>query len=65
MSERERKSMLIRDAKWEAVRGQFTEEEKASLRKAMTGSVICPAGIVIDPDVLSPKLRAKITAAVK
>jgi hypothetical protein len=51
--------MLVRDKDWELIRTQFTEEEKAQLREAVTGEVICPQGWTIDPDQIPEPLRTK------
>ncbi len=46
---RKRKTtMLIRAEDWERIRGNFTEEEKVALRKAIVGETICPRGWTID-----------------
>ena len=52
--------MLIRLKRWEEVRHLFGEDERAELVKVQTGESICPAGIVIDEDRLTPELRLKI-----
>ena len=52
--------MLIRLREWAAVRGQFSESEKAALTLAVTGETICPAGVTINQAKLSADLVAKL-----
>ncbi len=56
--------MLIRDTDWEAIRDQFSEDEKVELRKAIQGEAICPKGFIIDETKLNVALEFKITQAV-
>jgi hypothetical protein len=53
--------MLIREKDWNHIRHLFTEEEKAELRAAVTGEVICPAGWTIDRSKVRPSLLDKLT----
>ena len=55
--------MLIADNTWEAIREQFSEEEKAAMRAVVQGQCICPRGVVIDEDGLDEALRQKLQAA--
>jgi len=55
--------MLLRDMIWERIREQFTEEDKAELNKSITGSAICPRGLIIDTDRLPADLRHKLKEA--
>ena len=57
--------MFISDKRWEGIRDQFSEEEKAQLRKAVTGETICPRGFSIDETRLDVALEFKILQAVK
>jgi hypothetical protein len=57
--------MLIRDTVWTAIREQFSEEEKAELRKAVTGEAICPRGFCVDVEAIPEPLRTKLTTALK
>lgn len=57
--------MMITNSCWQQIREQFTEAEKDALRAVITGSVICPAGIVIDETKLDVVLEFKILQAVK
>lgn len=56
-------SMLLREQDWNAIRSQFTEEEKDKIRMAITGEVICPRGWTIEierlPESIANKLRPK------
>ena len=52
--------MIITDAIWNRIREHFSEDEKATLRSAVTGEVICPRGFVIDADKLDAGLANKI-----
>lgn len=53
--------MLIYDSVWNAIRTEFTSEEKKELRKAVQGQSICPRGVFVDehdnglPDALRTK----------
>ncbi len=59
-------SLMIPDGVWEKIRDQFSEGEKVQLRLAVEGQVICPKGILIDPDAVGDEaLAAKIRTAVK
>lgn len=40
---------------------EFSNEEKESLNKAITGEIICPRGIVVDETKLSYELKSKIS----
>ena len=55
--------MIVTLATWERIRDQFTEDEKATLRSATTGEVICPAGAVLDVAKLDAGLADKLTRA--
>lgn len=57
--------MLVRTSTWDRVRSQFTDAEKAALNAAFTGQVICPRGVTVDENQLSPELRDKLTKAIK
>ncbi len=56
--------MLIRDSDWEAVREQFSEDEKAALRASVQGQAICPKGFIINETKLNVALEFKITQAI-
>jgi len=56
--------MLVRDFTWEAIRAQFSEEEKVELRAAMCGQAICPRGVILDEDEVNAILRDKLASAV-
>jgi hypothetical protein len=53
--------MLILDSTWQKVRDRFTEAEKSQLREVATSRTICPKGVVIDEDRLSPDMLVKAT----
>jgi ABC-type phosphate/phosphonate transport system substrate-binding protein len=55
--------VLIRLTTWEAIREQFTDDEKDALNAVATGETICPRGLVIDEDKLAPELRDKLLRA--
>jgi hypothetical protein len=55
--------VIVTLATWERIRDQFTNDEKATLRSATTGEVICPAGAVLDVDKLDAGLADKLTRA--
>jgi hypothetical protein len=55
--------MLIREAVWSKIRAQFTEAEKAALRRQVTGETMCPRGLLLDAQKLDPKLAQKLAAA--
>ena len=55
--------MLIRDSDWEAIREQFSEDQKAALRASVQGQAICPKGFIIDETKLDVVLEFKITQA--
>jgi hypothetical protein len=57
--------MLIRETQWEAIRGQFSEEEKIELRKYVTGEAICPRGFCVDVESIPEPLRTKLTTALQ
>lgn len=57
--------MLIRDTAWSRIREQFSEEEKADLRKTVTGETICPRGFIIDATQLQSELNQKLSLALK
>lgn len=52
-------STFIRMTDWDKIRQYFSEEEKSQLNAAINGSVICPAGVIIDPTELPALLAAK------
>jgi len=56
--------MLIRDSTWNAIRTQFSEEEKVELRTHITGETICPMGFIVDSDEIPVVLRYKLTNAI-
>lgn len=55
--------MLLTMARWDAIREQFTEEEKKELNAAITGETLCPKGAVLDESLLRAELAEKIKAA--
>jgi hypothetical protein len=56
--------MLLRKATWERIREQFTEQEKAVLRQAVQGQLLCPArGWALDDDRIEPALHARLQRA--
>jgi hypothetical protein len=57
--------MLVRDSTWTAIREQFSETEKAELRKAVTGETICPRGFSLEVTNLPAALAEKLGAAIK
>ena len=57
--------MLMRDAVWEEIREQFSEEEKVELRKAVKGQTICPPGFVVHTDELPKALDDKLYKALQ
>lgn len=56
--------MLIRDTVWDAIRGQFSEEEKSELRLHVTGETICPRGFCVEGENIPDPLRTKFFDAV-
>lgn len=56
--------MLMRDSVWDAIREQFSEEEKAEMRGHVTGEAICPRGFIVDADGILDPLRQKLLDAV-
>ncbi len=58
-------SPLLRMEVWTQIRDQFSEEEKAELNRAITGTVLCPRGATIAESRLSAELLRKLNAAVK
>jgi hypothetical protein len=50
-------------ARWDKIREQFSEAEKAELNAAINGETICPKGCTLDKDKLSAELAAKLAAA--
>jgi hypothetical protein len=57
-------TIWIRDTTWNAIREQFTEDEKAVLRANVCGETICPRGLSVDLTGLGP-LAEKLSSAVK
>lgn len=55
--------MILRDTTWNLIRNLFSEEEKAELRKVITGEAICPKGFIIDETRLPKALREKLLEA--
>ena len=56
--------MLMRDSVWDAIRGQFSEEEKSELRKYVIGISICPRGLCVDAEAIPQPLQKKFMDAV-
>jgi hypothetical protein len=56
--------MLLRDNVWEAIREQFTEEERVELRKFVTGVSVCPRAFVVDAESIPNPLQSKLTTAI-
>lgn len=56
--------MFVRNATWARIRADFTEDEKAELREATEGEMICPPGLQVDVDCLRPELALKLRDAV-
>lgn len=40
--------MFVRNATWNRIRSEFSEQEKSALNEAMTGEIICPPGMMLD-----------------
>lgn len=57
--------MIIRSEDWERIRAQFSEPEKAQLRKAVTGETICPRGWCVEDERIPVPLFNKLYAALK
>lgn len=53
--------MLVQLDQWEKVRDRFSEEEKAKLNLAVSGESICPQGLFLDDELISEKLKQKLT----
>jgi len=56
--------MILRYSTWEKIREQFTEEEKADIRLAITGEIICPRGWSVEVANIAEPLRGKFGAAI-
>jgi len=52
--------MFVRNATWQKIRDEFTEQEKEALRAAERGQILCPPGVTVNPDLLDRKLAAKL-----
>lgn len=57
--------MIIRSEDWEHIRARFTEEEKAQLRRAVTGETLCPRGWTVEDERIPAPLFNKLYAALK
>jgi hypothetical protein len=57
--------MLLTFKRWGLIRDKFSEEEKVALNNALTGSTVCPPGMVVDETMLTPELLAKVKEAVQ
>jgi hypothetical protein len=57
-------SVLVLLARWTAVRGRFTAEERTRLNQAIIGQVICPRGVVLDTKALPTELTEKLREAI-
>lgn len=58
--------MIVRmPDEWNAIREQFTEDEKKHLNSSISGETICPRGIVIDVSTLPDELADKFTSAIQ
>lgn len=60
-------SLLITEVAWDAIRDDFSEDEKQQLRDAAIGTTVCPRGTFVDEDRLGAEMRAKLkqhTAAI-
>jgi hypothetical protein len=55
---------LLTMREWELIRSDFSEAEKAELNAANCGEALCPRGIFLDYDKVSPELQAKLLGAV-
>lgn len=58
-------SFLLRMTEWDAIRLQFTAEEKKILNDAITGETICPRGCTIDEEKagdVSVKIKTLLAA---
>lgn len=52
--------MLLRESDWNAIRNQFTDEEKDKIRHAITGEVICPRGWTVDTERLPVNIQSRL-----
>jgi hypothetical protein len=55
--------MLVLERKWLLIRSQFTQAEKDAMNAAYQGETICPRGISVDAEQLSPELKTKLITA--
>lgn len=53
-------SLLITEVAWDAIRDDFTEDEKQQLRDAAIGTTVCPRGTFVDEDRLGQEMRRKL-----
>jgi hypothetical protein len=49
-------NLFITNKVWAMIRDVFSEEQKEQLRKAKSGEMICPPGVMVDADELSKNL---------
>lgn len=56
--------MFVRNSTWKRIRDQFAEEEKAALRAAVSFETICPPGLHISRESVTPALLAKLEAEI-
>lgn len=52
--------MILRKEVWEKIREHFSDDEKATLRSAVSGETVCPAGVVLDAEKLDAGLANKL-----
>jgi len=59
--------MLVTDAKWLEIRGEFTAQERARINRAVTAvtnEVIFPPGAHVDEEKLDGELRTRLRSLV-
>lgn len=62
-------NLFVTNSAWALIRELFTEKQKEQLRKAKSGEMICPPGVMVDADELptglADILRTNLKAANK
>lgn len=58
-------NLFVTNKAWELMRYLFTEPQKVQLRKAKSGEMICPPGVMVDADQLPADLKSLLHRAIK